>query len=334
MTALYFFGSQITWTGIIIALACAAALLAGSMLRKYQQRGNYEFLICAALSCLFGVVGSRLMYWYCNTEAYSRFLEVFTASDAGQSVGGMMLGVVAAVCLTGLVIGKDEILRLFDCICTAGALGLFVGRLAGFTNTGDRGRMIFESAFLQRLPFASPVAVEGSSDTEWRFATFLFESAAGLFIFIVCVSFFVRAYEKGKESNCEGLTALLFCALFGSTQAILESTRYDSLFFRFNGFVSIVQIIAAVLLVGSLVVGFVVCGKLFGKTNKSIILLVGGIALVGCAGAFEYFVQRYTHQYPLWYGLMLLAVGGACAISWSVIEKILCAKLSENKTAE
>lgn len=328
MTALYFFGTQITWTGIIIALACVTALVAGTILRSYQNRGSYEFFLCSAICCLFGVFFSRFMYWYCNPEAYSGFSEVFTASQAGQSVGGMLLGVAVAVCLMGVFFGKQDMLRLFDCICTAGSLGLAIGRLAGFTNTSDRGRMIFESAILQRFPFAVEVAVEGSTESEWRFATFVFEAAADMLIFIICSRFFIKAYSRGAASQCDGLTALLFCALFGSTQAILESTRYDSLFFHFNGFVSIVQIISAVLLVGSLVAGFVLSRRQLGKSASGTVRLVCALVLVCCAGGLEYLVQRYTDKYPLWYGLMILVIGAACALSVGTLNRLLDARLS------
>lgn len=319
MTAFIIYGIQLTWEGIIIALGCAAAVGAGAMLRRYQRKSLWEYFLCAILCIIMGVLGSRLMYWYCSPALYSSVLEALTVRDSGQSFGGAVLGIATAMLLLGIIRGFNRLPALFDCVCTAGMLAVFVGRTAGFLNSNDRGRMIFTTAFFQRFPFATELSIGGEL-TEWRFAAFFFEAVCGALIFVVCVSFFAHTYEIPAAEN-EGAPALMVCSMFGASQAILESTRYDSLFFHFNGFVSVVQIICAILLVISIISAFRRYIAICERRGGAVASLVLSILLIGCAGGLEYLVQRYAAYYPLWYSLMALALGIAAHLSCRTLRR-------------
>lgn len=317
MTAFVVFGVQISWVGVLIALACCAGVIVGAMLRKYQEKELKEYYLSVAVCCLFAILGSRMMYWYCNTALYSSFFEIFTSRDAGQSLGGALFGVVCAIVVTGLIIGFKEIPAIADCISVASMAAIFIGRLSGFFNSSDRGRMIFNSPILQRLPFAVEIEV-GNELTEWRFATFFFEAIFAALIFVCASNFFSRVYANEKKGN-EGLPLLLVCSMYGASQAVLESTRYDSLFLRFNGFVSLVQTICAVLVVGAAVTAFVLCVRANLNNNALIMSFVSAIVFVGCAGGLEYLVQRYARYYPLWYLLMSVTLGLASWLTYKML---------------
>lgn len=323
MTAFIVYGIQITWEGVVIALGCAAAFVVGAILRSYQRKSVGEYLACAVFCAVAAILGSRLMYFYCSTELYSSFWEVLTLRDAGQSLGGAILGAAAAMLIFGIFVGFKKLPALFDSICTAGILAIFVGRLAGFFNSSDRGRMIFTNPFFQRFPFAVELEV-GSELTEWRFATFFCEALCGALIFVVCASFFAKAYELGAAKN-EGSAALMVCALFGASQAVLESTRYDSLFMSFNGFVSVVQILCALILVLALVFAFARYIKIGGSKGGAIASLLLSLLLIGCAGVLEYLVQRYAKFYPLWYSLMTMALGFAALLICRMLARAVAA---------
>ena len=58
-------------------------------------------------------------------------------------------------------------------------------------------------------------------------------------LFLILLIFYLPKKRK------DGDTALIFLLLYGASQIVLDSTRYDKLFFRSNGFVSVVQVLGA-----------------------------------------------------------------------------------------
>ncbi len=107
-----------------------------------------------------------------------------------------------------------------------------------FFTESDRGQIM---AQFTGLPWAYPVA-NASGQLEYRFATFLFQAAVAACIGIfLAVIFFRRRYRSGDIT-------LLFLLFYCASQVILDSTRYDSLYLRSNGFVSMVQVLSAVTL--------------------------------------------------------------------------------------
>ena len=62
----------------------------------------------------------------------------------------------------------------------------------------------------------------------------------------------VSAIRKRKVAD--GDVCLLFLLCYGALQIVCDSTRYDSLFLRSNGFISIVQILGLVGMVAALTV--------------------------------------------------------------------------------
>ena len=109
---------------------------------------------------------------------------------------------------------------------------------------------------------------------------------------------------------------VLYCAM----QAVLDSTRYDSLFLRSNGFVSLVQILCLVTLVTALVVFSVRMVKAAGFHPGFLLLWIPALALLGGAGYMEYFVQRHGDQAAFAYGTMSLCLGSfallVLAVRW------------------
>ena len=84
----------------------------------------------------------------------------------------------------------------------------------------------------------------------------------GKVLMILAIVFFYLPgllLKNGKPSN--GMTFLIFTVIFFSTEILMDSTRYDALFLRSNGFVSLMQIFAAVMISGVFVMN--------GKMKKS-----------------------------------------------------------------
>ena len=85
---------------------------------------------------------------------------------------------------------------------------------------------------------------------------------------------------------------------------VLDSTRYDSLFFRSNGFVSVVQVL------GALGLGVSICCfsrrmvKAMGFRWWQVLLWILIAAGIGCAGFMEYYVQRRGNEAVFAYSVM------------------------------
>jgi len=192
---------------------------------------------------------------------------------------------------------------MLDCMCLGGAAGIAVGRLASLFNASDRGQIV---ASILSLPFAYPVTNAVSGATEYRLATFMLQAMAALVIFLILALF----YLKGRDKLRDGDTCLIFLLVYGASQVLLDSTRYDSLFFRSNGFVSIVQVFSALAL-GLAIAVFshrMVKARGFKWWNIPLWILVA--ACIGGAGFMEYYVQRHGDQAAFAYSVMTACLTG------------------------
>jgi riboflavin transporter FmnP len=102
---------------------------------------------------------------------------------------------------------------------------------------------------------------------------------------------------------------------YGASQIVFDSTRYDSLYMRTNGFISIVQILGAVGLVLSIVVFSVRLVKALRFKWWFIPIWIGMLALIGVAGYMEYYVQRHGHLFVFAYNTMSGCLLGAIALT-------------------
>ena len=193
---------------------------------------------------------------------------------------------------------------MLDCMAVAGCAGIAVGRLACFFNSTDRGQII---ASTQSLPWVYPVTNAVSGATEYRLATFVLQAMAALVLFLILLSFYLPKKRK------DGDTALIFLLLYGVSQIVLDSTRYDKLFFRSNGFVSVVQVLGALGLLLVIVVFSVRMVKARGFRFWNVLVWLGIAVCIGGAGFMEYYVQRHGDLAAFSYSIMsacLLAAAG------------------------
>ena len=112
---------------------------------------------------------------------------------------------------------------------------------------------------------------------------------------------------------------------------MLDSTRYDSLFFRSNGFISIVQVLAALAIALAAIVFSVRMVKANGWNKWYLLLWVVLAALVGGVGYMEYYVQRHGDQAVFAYSVM-----SACLVGFVVLTGViwfLAAKAEQQKEA-
>ena len=130
-----------------------------------------------------------------------------------------------------------------------------------------------------------------------------------LILFIVLLVFYVR-----QKNLHHGDTTLIFLLCYGASQVLLDSTRYDSLYFRSNGFVSIVQVLGALAIGLAAVVFSIRMVRSRGWKGWYPLLWLGLAGLIGLAGFMEYFVQRYSHKVVIGYSIMTVALAAIVTI--------------------
>ncbi len=315
---IFYIGSvSLTWHGVVMALAIAAAVTV-CVLTGLGRRGMpTAVLLTAALGVPLGALGSKFVYWYCRFEQFEGFGDVLSRTgEGGHSLLGAMAGVIAAAVLSAVILRPDGgALGLLDCIAPGGAMGICIGRLAAFFSLDDKGNILVTEPEKQCSPLAFETVDAATGVSVWRFSTFFCEAAAALVIAVFCGLIYYTLCGGGENRERTGCAAMLFFAAFGATQAVLESTRYDALYLRSNGFVSLMQIVSLLLVVGVLAYFSVLAIRANGFQKYYALLWGGAAALLGLAGYMEYYVQRHADKYPICYAVMGSAMAGCFAIT-------------------
>ena len=252
------------------------------------------------MSIFLGLVAARFFHWYCQADSYEDFLTAMTDySSGGYALMGVFLGCFLSACLLRLIRLQRSLPEMLDCMAIAGCAGIAVGRLASLFNASDRGQVL---ANFKSLPIAYSVTNAVSGAVEYRLATFMLQSIVALLLFVGLSLFYIRGNKRG--SLRDGDTSLVFLLIYGASQVVLDSTRYDSLFFRSNGFVSVVQVLGALGL-GLAIFLFsrrMVKSQGFRFWQIPLWLLIA--AGIGCAGYMEYYVQRRGNEAVFAYSVM------------------------------
>lgn len=313
----------IYWSSIIltIAVACAACFFLAFYLKKGGS--GAAGALAVPLSMVLSIVFARFMHWYCRADSYESLLSAMTDySSGGFALMGAFAGCALAAVLLRLVRLSRSLPEMLDAMCLGGAAGIAVGRLACFFNASDRGQII---EGMTELPWVYPVINTVSGATEYRLATFVIQAMVTGVIFLALAVFFLLG-KDGKRRN--GDVTLIFLLCYGASQVILDSTRYDSLFFRSNGFVSIVQVLGALALGLACVAFSVRMVKARGFSFWYVPVWLLFAALVGGAGYMEYYVQRHGDQAAFAYSIMSACLAGLILV---VLAIRLLAVTAENK---
>lgn len=294
------------WNSVVLALAAGAA---SCIFLAFYLPGGRPGAAAAAvpgalvLSLFFG----RLLHWYFRPDSYPGFWSaIIDYTSGGYALMGCFVGCAAAAGLVRLLRLEPFAPAMLDAMSLGGCAGIAVGRLACFFSAADRGQLMPFTA----LPLAYPVNNVVTGAPEYRLATFVLQAMAAALIFATLAVFFLL----GKKRRTGDVT-LLFLLLYGLTQAVLDSTRYDSLYLRSNGFVSAVQLLSAAALVGvsALFSARMVKGR--GMRRRYVPLWIGMLALLGGAGYMEYFVQRHGDRALFSYAIMTACLGIFTALS-------------------
>ena len=289
----------IFWSPIILAVAAVAAICWFIGLYIGRTRNAIGAFLAVPIAFVLSVVCSRLVHWYCSTDSYVSLEAAMSDFSTGEyALAGAFVGCFLAACLLRLIRVSRSLPEMLDCMVLAGAVGISVGRLACLYNSADRGSILLEN--FTELPWAYPVANAATGEPEYRLATFMLQSMITAGIFVVLLLFWLLMKRKGKRGD----TFLMFSLLYGAAQAVLDSTRYDKLYLRSNGFVSMVQIVGAVSLLFAVICFSVRMVKSRGWKYWFLGLWLAIAGCLGGAGYMEYYVQRHGDEALFAYTVM------------------------------
>lgn len=302
----------IFWSPIILALAAFTAICWFLGLYIGRSANGIGAFLAVPPAFVLSMVLSRLVHWYCRTDSYASLeaaLSDFTTG--GYALVGVFAGCILTACALRLVRIIKDLPEMLDCMALAGAAGISVGRLSSLFNSSDRGDVL---ADITELPLAYPVTNAVTGAQEYRLATFMLQSLVTAGIFAVLLVFWLLMKRKGKSGD----TFLLFSLMYGAAQVVFDSTRYDSLYLRSNGFVSMVQIVGAVGIVLALVLFSIRMVRSRGWKYWFLAFWIGILGLLGGAGYMEYYVQRHGDQ-----ALFAYTVMSGCLIGVILIGVVL-----------
>ena len=305
-------GTFVYWSSIILTIAVVAAIAFFAGIYLWKSKNGAALSLTVPVALLLSVAIARWVHWYCLTDSYSSLEAAMTDYTwGGYALMGAFAGCILTACLMRVIRVSRNLPEMLDCMCLAGGLGIAVGRLASMFNASDRGQIVAETV---GLPFAYPVTNAVSGMPENRLATFMLQSiSTGAIVALLLLYMLVCALRRKKLRD--GDLTLLFLLCYGACQIILDSTRYDSLFMRSNGFVSIVQILGLISLVLTIVLFSIRMVKARGFKWFYILFWVVLLALMGGGGYMEYYVQRHGDQAAFAYRNMGICLVGIVLIT-------------------
>lgn len=283
------------WTSLLLCLSAAAGICCLAAVYPRQAEERMCFALFVPFALVLSLALGRLIHWYCLPNQYADLLTALTQLSQGSYA---LMGAVAACLLTAGILRLTGVCtnlpRFLDCLSVAACGAIALGRLSFFYSTQDRGGIVSVTS----LPLAYPVVNAVSGTLEYRFATFLFQASA------LGILFFILLFLLLRKKNPDGDVALVFALVYCALAVVLDSTRYDSLYFRSNGFVSVVQILSCVTLLGIVVFYSVVGIRRSGFKRRYILLWIQELLMFGGGGLMEYYVQRHGREAVFAYTIM------------------------------
>lgn len=260
--AVIYKNTQVYWSHIVFVLAVLAWFFASLGFLSRAKVRIVTVILLPMIAGAFSFFFARLVYWYSAVERYQDLKSAFLdLSPYSFNITGVIIGEALAILLIRLTQLEKKISGMSDAMAPPTALAAAL--LYTVCLWGDTCR------------------------SNYDFPTFIAISVCMAVIFVITALIFFIRKEKDRTATC------VFILLFASSEFILDSTRYDSGFFPFNGFVSIVQIFSGICILGTTLYLYFHKLKKSGFRIINLILLVLELAAMSLSGYLEYLVQRH-----------------------------------------
>ncbi len=330
---LTFAGLTLYKSALVIALGAAACFALGYAL--YASHGGFKpaFWLFAFCDIVLSVLFARVLHFYCHSEQYVSFWRAVTDySVGGYVLSGLILAALAAGGIVRLSGMTRNTARLFDCFAPGALIAAALIRLSALFNTTCRGKIAVRRPLLQHLPLASPVGGSAGA-ADYRFATFFVEFLLLALMFLLALRFFNTRRRKVMKADQprEGNAALFALLLFGAVELLMDSTRYDSSFLPFNGFVSVGQIAAGVCLLAPLIVWSFRSIRANGRGPFHWTIWGLWFLALAVAGVDEWLVQRFGNLYLVFYPIMALCAYFLARLPYEMYRSVCAGKKASSR---
>lgn len=315
------FGAPLTGFGLGMALAAAAALGFAGAWCAWRRIGYSAWIRLCVLALPLMFLFSRVLYvignilFYMNTVADASVMLNFW--DGGASVLGALLGLLLAAVLCErwqrLPAGK-----LLDAVGFGILPGVIVERLFEADTELGMGQPI-DGGWMAEHPFFAV-------DDGWGYivhAVFHYEAVVAAVLFAVVLCWLIL---RRNHTRTNGDVLLVVIALFGASQALLESLRNDG--HMLIGFVRVNQVVSIVLPVAALTVYTIRAHRGMRGFDKRLffnwLLAAAGIAVA----TVQEFAVDSSDNALLDYGIM------GAALALVVLAGLLTRRYAQRRTAQ
>ena len=320
--AIFIGNTQIRWSTLLVICAVFVWFSVSYSLHVSHGGKRYVMFVSLPYMVFFSLLFGRAIHWYSHSELYKSAEDAFYSLWTGNfsygsyDMPGIILAALLTAVLCGRLIGSGGTRRLLDAFSPGLALGMGIIYLADRFGTAARSKMVFSLSEQNCIPLF--VAEDGNSGS-YRLAVY-FVLFAGLFvIFLLTSVFYIRRNPDFLTiGSYKGSTFIMFLLLLSALEVVCDSMRYDSSYFRSNGFVSIIQVISALCFLA--VVIFYSIRSVKGNGFKFFHPIIWVFFVAGFGGAIymEYLVQRHTDWYVKCYVIMSI-----CCVAMALCGYIL-----------
>lgn len=213
--------------GLVISLSTAALLILMGIIGYRRGFPTGTVRVFGLLAIPLALVFARLVFCLFNvslfTETYENPWLMLRFFDGGLSMVGALLGLILAAFSTSRLM-KIRFASLMDALTLPLGLWLCALRAAeGFTDLGV-GKVVEASSITKAAPWLFLSETAGIA-TEYRLAVYRYEAVAALLLLLFMVILTLRL--RRMKDVPPGDASLLFFALYGASQMLLESMRDD-----------------------------------------------------------------------------------------------------------
>lgn len=304
--SLPFAGTSIYAYGLMVMLGCWLALACLLLLTRKDAKERSAAVLAFALSLPLGFVLARLCYCLLDPR-FAPILSlknILDVSTGGFAMFGAFLGAALAALLAGKKFGIKPA-RMLDLLAISLCAFLIPARLGeGFTSLG------LSRPLTTDWLAGSFLALKDEYDAYLR--TYVLEALLSLLLLAVLL----RLLSKKPKA---GTIFTLFCLLYGLSQTLMESLRYDG-HLRFS-FVGLQQVLAVVLFSLTLIALAVKLLKKPGRHLLPILALVCLPLVLGGLLGIEFLIDRSELGKLFSYGLYLLTLALPLALGILMLNK-------------
>ena len=275
--SLQFIGLKVYPFGLLTALGALSACLMLLWLTRKDKRINDAAVLSMLLAVPLGLILSRALYCVSdiNFRLVASFRNALRLSTGGFSMFGALLGIFLSLLLASSVLRTNR-QRMMDLMSPAVMVFILFERLGEqFTMLGISRPLVTGLLNNTFLAFHDTYGV--------YLKTWLLEAIVAAVLVIVLL------HSLGRQKKA-GNTFLLWMLLFGSTQTIMESLRYDG-HMRFS-FIGLQQVLAFTLFAIAVIVCAVRVLKMHVPRALPITTLTALALVLGGVIGLEFLIDR------------------------------------------